>query len=310
MSGISNSETIFCNENGYYSFYQSDRYGFNNPDREWNKKEIEYFLVGDSYGHGACVNRPNDIASILRTLSGKAVLNLSYSGYGPLTQYAVLKEYLTPEVKKILWIYYEGNDLSDLERDMSHKTWLNYLNYKNFNQNLKFKQKEIDNLVANLIKQNEIENYKKKQEETLMSKIIKFIKISNIRNIVILSLKHKLEPENKFVSFKTVVPIKTLLLEFKKILKLTNEQVERNNSKLYFVYLPTYNRYKQNYDNSNYDLIKKIVTELNIPFIDVDKEVFKKEKNPLLLFPFGLAGHYNVEGYKKVTQIIYKFSKD
>ena len=119
-----------------------------------------------------------------------------------------------------------------------------------------------------------------------------------------------MEPEKKFVSFKTVVPINTLVLEFKKILKLTNEQVERNNSKLYFVYLPTYNRYKQNYDNSNYDLIKKIVTELNIPFIDVDKEVFKKEKNPLLLFPFGLGGHYNVEGYKKVTQIIYKFSKD
>ena len=62
--------------------------------------------------------------------------------------------------------------------------------------------------------------------------------------------------------------------------------------------------------STNYDLIKKIVTELNIPFIDVDKEVFNKEKNPLLLFPFGLGGHYNVEGYKKVTQIIYKFSKD
>ena len=54
LSGISNSETIHCNENGYYSIYQSDRYGFNNPDNEWDKKEIEYLLVGDSYTHGAC----------------------------------------------------------------------------------------------------------------------------------------------------------------------------------------------------------------------------------------------------------------
>ena len=68
LSGISNSPTIFCNENGYYSMYQSDRYGFNNPDDEWDKKEIEYFLVGDSSVNGACVNRPNDISSILRTL--------------------------------------------------------------------------------------------------------------------------------------------------------------------------------------------------------------------------------------------------
>ena len=41
LSGISKSKTIFCNENGYYSIYQSDRYGFNNPDTEWDKKEIE-----------------------------------------------------------------------------------------------------------------------------------------------------------------------------------------------------------------------------------------------------------------------------
>ena len=66
LSGQSNSETILCNENGYYSIYQSDRYGFNNPNEEWDKKEIEYLLVGDSFTHGACVNRPNDIGSQLR----------------------------------------------------------------------------------------------------------------------------------------------------------------------------------------------------------------------------------------------------
>ena len=44
LSGISNSETIHCNENGYYSIYQSDRYGFNNPDKEWDSKVIEYLF--------------------------------------------------------------------------------------------------------------------------------------------------------------------------------------------------------------------------------------------------------------------------
>ena len=78
LSGISNSKTILCNENGYFSIYESDRYGFNNPDKEWDQKEIEYLLVGDSFSHGQCVNRPNDIASVLRTLSNKTVLNLGY----------------------------------------------------------------------------------------------------------------------------------------------------------------------------------------------------------------------------------------
>ena len=101
LSGLSNSETIHCNENGYYSIYQSDRYGFNNPDNEWDKKEIEYLLVGDSYTHGACVNRPNDIGSVLRNLSNKSVLNLGMSGNGPLIEYATLREYLDTNVKKV-----------------------------------------------------------------------------------------------------------------------------------------------------------------------------------------------------------------
>ena len=49
LSGISNSKTIHCNESGFYSIYQSDRYGFNNPDEEWDNSEIEYLLIGDSF---------------------------------------------------------------------------------------------------------------------------------------------------------------------------------------------------------------------------------------------------------------------
>ena len=78
FSGISDTLTIHCNENGYFSKYQSDRYGFNNPDEKWDKKEIEYLLIGDSLVHGACVNRPNDMASVLETLSNKSTLNLGY----------------------------------------------------------------------------------------------------------------------------------------------------------------------------------------------------------------------------------------
>ena len=72
------------------------------------------------------------------------------------------------------------------------------------------------------------------------------------------------------------------------------------NSKMYFVYLPIYNRYKSSYDDTNYNLVKNTVTKLKIPFIDIHKEVFKKEQN---LFPFELFGHYNVDGYKKVNYL-------
>ena len=100
LSGISNSQTIYCNENGYTSVYKSDRYGFSNPDTEWDSKEIEYLIVGDSFAQGACVNRPNDIGSVLRKLSNKSVLNLGYGGMVSI-EYATLREYLNVNVNKV-----------------------------------------------------------------------------------------------------------------------------------------------------------------------------------------------------------------
>ena len=43
LSGISNIETVYCNENGYFAYYQSDRYGFRNQDNLWDSKEIDFF---------------------------------------------------------------------------------------------------------------------------------------------------------------------------------------------------------------------------------------------------------------------------
>ena len=117
-----------CNENGYYSIYHSDRYGFNNPDKEWDSKEIEYLLVGDSFTHGACVNRPHDVASVLRKYSKKNVLNLGQIGNGPLIEYATLREYSDLNIKKVIWRYYEGNDLSDLETELTNKILKKYIN--------------------------------------------------------------------------------------------------------------------------------------------------------------------------------------
>ena len=75
-------------------------------------------LTGDSFVHGNCVNRPHEIASVLRSLSNKGVLNLGYEhARGPLSEYASLREYLGPNVKKVIWFFY-GNDLDDLNLEL------------------------------------------------------------------------------------------------------------------------------------------------------------------------------------------------
>ena len=292
LSGVSNSQTIHCNENGYYSIYQSDRYGFNNPDTEWDEKEIEYLLVGDSFTHGACVNRPNDIASVLRTISNKSVLNLGYGGNGPLLEYATLREYLNSNVKKILWIYYEGNDLENLKSETNNKILKKYLNDLTYTQNLNSKQNKINYLAKNVIKKEKI---KQSEKETIITKIKGFIKVNNLRSLIF--------PQSTGIE---------KINEFKQILQLTKDLAIQNNSKLYFIYLPELSRYKMKYDNTNFNLIKKTLQEMGITFINMHEAVFKIESKPLKLFPFETIdiGHYNIEGYRKVAEKIYEFTKD
>ncbi len=304
LSGISNSETIHCNENGYFSIYQSDRYGFNNPDDEWDSKEIEYLLIGDSFTHGACVNRPNDIASVLRTLSNKSVLNLGYGGNGPLLEHATLREYYNSNIKKVLWIYTESGDLFELITEKKNKILLEYLNSKNYSQNLKYKQVEVDNLLKknfkielrNQIQNRTLENIAQIEDDNkLKYKFLKFIRLDRTKNIF-----KKKEGYIEDIIFK----------DFEKILRLSAELSKANNSKFIFVYIPVYNRYSgSKYSDDYYNKVISIVKKLNIDIIDM-KEVFDNETNPKIFYPFQqFAYHHNIKGFKKVAETIYNFTK-
>ena len=297
LSGTSNYKTIDCNENGYFSIYLSDRFGFNNPNDQWDSDNIKYTILGDSFAHGACVNRPNDIASQLRILSNENVLNLGYKSNGPLSMLATLKEYMPKNTKNVLWLYFEGNDLNDLVSELNNEILLKYFSDTNFSQNLKKKQKIIDLLNKEIIFKSIDHEDKIIDQATrnakLKNKLLKFIRLNETKKIFTLQT---IKVKNKELPFK----------EFKNIIKNAKIYAENNNSILHFVYLPQFERYNNEALNSNYNQIKQIVKELNINFIDIHKGVFSKQKNPLELFPFKMWGHYNENGYKKVSNYIYE----
>ena len=228
-----------------------------------------------------------------------------------MLHYATLREYLNSNVKKVLWVYFE-NDLEDLIKEMTpdFKIINNYIKDPNFTQNLKSKQHIIDDLAIKLLgraREKEIKkltiNKKNETKKEIYKEIKNYIKIHNVRELL-------------FPRKKRAIP----LTEFEKILTLAKDLVNKNNSELFFVYLPTYYRYNYidganknwstNYDSvENYNLVKNITNKLKIPFIDIHKEVFEKEPNPLKLYSFQIENHYTPEGYKKVAETIFKHTK-
>lgn len=317
LAGASLSKTIYCNDEGTYKIFDSDRHGFNNPDNEWDQKEIEYLIVGDSYGMGWCVDGPNDIGSVLRYISNNSVINLSYDSNGPLIEYSSLREYMPKNVKNVIWLYYEKNDLDNLHYELDDVILNKYLEDLSFSQNLKFKQEIIDKKISKTI--NDVFHSKIEKddlfgkEKYFFKESLLLIKLSNLRGKMNKFLPKRYQPNY-------INKINPAFKEFSKILKLTKDLVSKNNANLFFVYLPEYSRYvdrkifykqhSERYDElkfRNYVTIKKIINELNIDFIDIHNEVFKKEANPLKLFPFELKGHYNTLGYKKTAETIFRF---
>ena len=299
LSGISNSKTLDCNENGYFTIFKSDRYGFNNPDIEWDSNKIEYLLVGDSFTHGACVNRPNDIGSVLRNLSNKTVINIGYGGNGPLIEYATLKEYMPQNVKNIIWIYVENNDLINLGVEINNNILIKYLDDDTFTQDLINKQVKIDKFNRNVMMSHFLDDEIRilKKDSKLKYKILKFIRLDKTKNklkSIIFSKK-----KNNEVNYN----------KFKQILNKANNLAKINNSKLYFVYLPSIERFRNLKYNDDLETIEQIVNGLGIQFININKEVFEKEDDKLSFFPFKTRQHYTVKGYDKVAETIYRLTR-
>ena len=295
LAGLSKKKTIFCNEKDEFALYLSDRYGFNNNDKLWDDK-VQIILMGDSFGHGACVNTEESIAGKLNE-NNISTLNISYSGNGPLKTLGSLVEYGTKKkAKNYIWLYFEGNDLLELSREANDKFLKNYLN-KNYSQNLIDKQLQIDELHNKII----FKKIKEKKLETgggenKLSKIISFLKFYNLRM--------NLNINNPFVSNnKTLELFEQTLFRVKKI-------VEEQESKITFVYLPMYLRYdytllpKANLQNK--ENIINIFKRNEFDLIDLDKIYFSKLPEPLEAFPLKLNGHYTEKTYEDIALILKK----
>ena len=225
------------------------------------------------------------------------MINLGYNGNGPLLQYATLREYL-PYIKtdKVIFFYYEGNDIVNLKEELKNDLLKKYLLDQTFHQNLYNKQIKVNKTFKDYF-ENKIKILQN-LDKNKIQKIKDFIKLKKLRTITIETVS--------LIYSKSTKPPEDLPSEFKQIIKLAKDLSYQNGSEFYFVYLPTYYRYViTDYDN-NYLKVKKIIEELNIKFIDLHKYIFLKNEKPISFFPFERPGHYTKLGYKKIADFLFE----
>jgi hypothetical protein len=312
LGGISKKSIVHCNESGQWAIFNSDEHGFNNPNGLFVKDNVDIMLMGDSFAEGACVNPNETIAAILRNF-GFRTISLGKGGNGPLIELASLREYAVPiQPKVILWLHY-AHDFDDLKYELTSPVLLNYLADEDFSQNLVTRQEEIDDVLIKFVedqywKHKQANNQKtatqvkgkiKKEREPRrfrevisLSRLVLIIKLTNLREIIGLQLQ--LDPTPK------------LAKHFTKILQLAKKKSSSWDAHFYIVYLHSRERYESNTEWPGYfrEFVLRTASELNIPVIDIHKQVFKPHPDPLSLFPFRNEWHYNAKGYSLVAQAI------
>ena len=303
--GPINSFTVSCAEDLQYKLIKNDKYGFKNNNIIYEKK-IQNFLLGDSYAEGLCENNKNDIAG---HLNDKKIytINLGVTGTGPLISLAILREfgnYFKP--KNVIYLYFEGNDLDELNYEKEDATLINYLN-DNFNQDYFNKYDDIKSFLIKAEQETEKIIYskskstfspnKKNKLDILKAHLKDILEINNLRNI----FKYKiLKKQKEFYD---------LNLLYKTVEKM-NDDTKKWNGNYIFVYVPTWSRYFTKFTkyDAKIDLKKEIINNLNLKNIKVLDltDYFNKIDNIEQYYPLGFLGHYNSRGYKKIAEIIEK----
>ncbi|RJQ56239.1 MAG: SGNH/GDSL hydrolase family protein [Nitrospiraceae bacterium] len=307
LGGISEKTVVYCNETGQYVIFKSDEHGFNNPMGLYRDGVVKAALVGDSFTLGNCVMPGEDIASLLRN-KGLSSLNLGNGGNGPLIELGLLKEYVEPiHPEIVLWVYYEGNDLIELEDERKASMLMRYLQ-EGYSQNLLDRQGEIDATLIKYVNSKWMKELpliankpKLTREQDVRENVQKVIKLRFLRGrLGLITTSNKTQNPGRITNYKTQLPL------FSEILTAANQRTSGWGGKLYFVYLPTIERYtNNNYDGNFYDRddVIAIVHKLGIPLIDFH-EVLVKNPEPLSLVPYAGA-HFNADGYNLLSEFIF-----
>jgi hypothetical protein len=306
LAGASLRTTLLCNESGEWISYRADRRGFNNPSGVWDLGSFDIAALGDSFAHGYCVPPGKSFVDLIRQQHPRTI-NLGIAGDGPLLMLATESQYLPAlRPKVVLWFYFEGNDLEDLQRERRSALLMRYLD-EGFVQESLARQHEVNqailaevpNLEALAAEQAKSVERAQRPLTRMTGSMLSVAKLTALRQRLGLLSQPETHERQVVADFQ-----QANLDVFRRILTEAKRRAERDGGELQFVYLPDWERFTRRFrtlGDTKRDDVLRIVSELGIPIIDAEP-AFRAHGDPLSLFPFREAGHYTEAGHRLVAQ--------
>lgn len=301
LGGISNVTTVACNETGEWMVYDADEHGFNNPSGLYAARP-EVVVVGDSFAHGTCLPRGQEFVSHLREALGPTI-GVATHGSGPLGMLAQVREYAARlEPRRVLWFYYEGNDVtSDIRREASDPTLRRYLE-PGYRQGLLDRQAAVDRAIREqLVPPEDGGTAVAASWGEALAAVVTLREVRVVGAKALARLVRVGPIRARWFDDKYAEPLRG----FEAAVTRARDDVRAWGGELVFVYLPSYDAFRAPWMDGvvlKPDVLA-IVERLDVRVIDVEP-AFRALDPPANAFVFGLANHYSVDGNRAVAEAV------
>jgi hypothetical protein len=297
LSTFRNTYILGNNENDYYPYFLTDRYGFINNDKHYDQDFQDILIIGDSYAMGGTVNYDETLQGQL-SKKGLKTLSFGFGGNGPLMALGSLIEFKKVVMpKKVIYLFSATNDINyDLFLEKKNKILVQYLNNE-YKQNLLKKIKQIDEILESKYKQ--LLNSKKQDQISFVNQF----KLSKIRYLVGIENKgmdnynYKYN-DNLTYTLKQAVDSDDINSNYFLLDKIiARMKHESGTSELFIFFIPEIKNFINNKKSNQYYAIKKISEKNNIKLIDIfNNSKIKDYEFRKSMYPINYA-HPNEKGY-------------
>ena len=291
MGTFLNANISYCEEGFGQIRFKSDRFGFRNPDENWdNIDDLQVLLLGDSYGQGACVEHTDSIQHLIDEAYGKT-LSLSIGGNNAAQYYAYSKVFL-PKLspKYVILLFYANDSYENLDSYYLNDEKLRSENYfakdkMEPSENLKSLYSKLDAEVFSLLTSNQIPAQSNFSDlfAVLIHKGRKYLRLSHLTAFM------------KSLIFENYYEITNKAIETTKIM------CELRSCEPIIVFLANSSNWDPSNDSIEYEnFLKKISTQNSLLFLS-NRDLVTQYGDEFFA-PYG--SHYSPMGYRETSKLI------
>ena len=316
LSGLSNSHSVGCNEQGEWIVFELDRFGYNNPSNTVWESSPDIAVVGASTSFGLCVRPGESLTDRLRMVWPKT-LNLSFIGSGPASFLRRIYEYLPALRPKVVLIEYNDWLLGALNRENLVSLGFGGQPPTLIGERIGLIEMQ-DEIDAAIVKEINAAQTEERPRVKAIREGTNPFSLDALKNLMLISsIRKSLDRSRIFAAFADKRARKTVSMSPKElaaipeaspanletlrlVLQRAKEFVAGWGGRVVFVYMPLYPTFDQHVRAgfTLHDKTVQIAREVGVDVIDLEYALYDHPE-PFSMFSAG-GGHYNTAGHKYV----------